>query len=153
MNKQLSACLLLIASVGAAAPSNASDQSDCPTEKTLEGRMRIADGELSCDELARRAIPPRPISPAEKRRIIAAFDTLLVDSPSARWRWGKVFRGNVACVWINSKNRMGGYSGWSEYTFDLQTGEVSSSEELEALLARLDLPPASIGLCGKIPSS
>jgi hypothetical protein len=153
MKKELVISLWLTVSIGFTAPSNASADASCPTESTLEGRMRIADGEPSCAELAKRAIPARQISPSEKKRIMAAFDTLLVDSPSARWRWGKVIRGNVACLWVNSRNRMGGYSGWSEYTFDLESGDISSSEELDALLARLGTADSSNNICGAIPSS
>lgn len=115
--------------------------------------MRIADGEPSCEEIAKRSIPARPISFVERKRIMAAFDRLLVDGPSARWRWGKVVRGNVACLWINSKNRMGGYSGWSEYTFNLDDGTILSREDLQALLMRLGMASSEDNFCGTMPSA
>lgn len=114
---------------------------DCPDPDTAIGRKRLRAGEASCEQQAENAakekIPARPITAAEQRRIIVHFDNILVDGPSARWRWGDVKRGHVASFCVNSKNRMGGYAGWQRYTFDLETGEESSFEELEALLARL----------------
>ncbi len=153
MNRLIVLLLVVTASLGAFDSVFASEPSDCPIEGTLEGRMRIADGEPSCEEIAKRSTPARPISLTERKRIMAAFDRLLVDGPSARWRWGKVVRGNVACLWINSKNRMGGYSGWSEYTFNLDDGTVSSREELEALLMRLGMAGSEGNICGTMPSA
>ena len=114
---------------------------DCPTPDTTAGQFRIRQGEASCSELAERAakdkIAHRAITTAEQRRIIAHFDTILVDGPSARWRWGKVVRGHIACLSVNSKNRMGGYSGWGRYTFDLEDGSVLDLDEMDALMDRL----------------
>ena len=139
----------ILAMLAIADPAHADDKTpaDCPDESTLLGRMRIADGEPSCEQVAKNAMPHRSITPAEQRRIIAHFDTILVDGPSARWRWEKVIQGSLACFWVNSKNRMGGYSGWSRYTFDLKTGKASSLDELNELLARLNMPEASKDIC------
>jgi hypothetical protein len=119
----------------------------CPDARTLEGRMCHAEQDDAAESRDRDSIPHRPISVAEQRRIIAYFDTILVDGPSARWRWGKVVRGSIACFWVNSKNRMGGYSGWSQYTFDLKTGQEQSFDELRALLARLNMPDTVNDIC------
>jgi hypothetical protein len=124
---------------------------DCPTEETASGRFRIRRGELSCSQQAKIAerdkIAPRPITASEKKRIIDHFDLLLVDGPSARWRWGNVVRGHVACFAVNSKNRMGGYAGWSRFTFDLETGEEVNIEQMEALLERLNMEGEMRDIC------
>lgn len=124
---------------------------DCPDSETASGRFRIRQGELSCEQQAENAakekIPARPITAAEQRRIIAHFDTILVDGPSARWRWGNVVRGHVACFSVNSKNRMGGYSGWGRYTFDLETGEELDLDEMDALLERLNVKERPRDIC------
>ena len=124
---------------------------DCPDPDTAVGQFRIRQGELSCEEIAEREakdqIPPRSITAAEKQRIMAHFDQILVDGPSARWQWGKVVRGHVACLSVNSKNRMGGYAGWSRYTFDLETGEETRTAELEALMERLGMPNQVRDIC------
>ena len=120
---------------------------DCPSENDATGRYRIRWGETSCEELAAKKIKPRKITPAEQRRIIGHFDNILVDGPSARWRWGNVVRGHIACFDINSKNRMGGYSGWSKYSYDLKTGEETSFAEVQALLDRLEVERAAGDIC------
>lgn len=114
---------------------------DCPDPETAIGRKRLRAGEASCEQqvedAAKAKIPPRPISSAEQRRITAHFDEILLDGPSARWRWGDVKQGHIACFRVNAKNRMGGYTGWQRYTFDLETGEEASFEDQQALLTRL----------------
>lgn len=124
---------------------------DCPTEEDATGRWRIRGGEPSCADLAKEAalkkILPRKVTPVEQRRIISHFDDILVDGPSARWRWGKVVRGHIACFAVNSKNRMGGYSGWMSYSFDLKTGEETSIGELQALLTRLNVDEKHSDIC------
>lgn len=124
---------------------------DCPTGDTAAGRLRIRLGEPSCAEIAEKAkfdsTPPRKITAAEQRRIIAHFDDILVDGPSTRWRWGDVIGGSVACFAINSKNRMGGYTGWQRFSFDLRTRQEINLEDVDALLARLEVAPAK-NVCG-----
>lgn len=116
---------------------------DCPDPETAGGRFRIRQGELSCEQQAENAakekIPARPISAAEQRRIIAHFDLILLDGPSARWRWGKVERGHVAWFMVNAKNRMGAYTGWSCYSFDFETGKEFSLDEFAELTERLEI--------------
>lgn len=112
---------------------------DCSSEATQDGRYRIRLGEKSCEQQAKEAAPPRDMTAAEQKRIIAHFDDILVDGPSARWRWGKVVRGSIACLSVNAKNRMGGYSGWVRYTFDLETGKELNLDELDALMDRLGM--------------
>ena len=104
---------------------------DCPTEETLAGRYRILSGETPCAEAEKRSLTGRPISAAEKRRIIAYFDGLLLDGPSARWKWGKVVNETTACFSINAKNRMGAYTGWELYFFDLKTGRGDNYEDAQ----------------------
>lgn len=115
---------------------------DCPTDETAYGRMRIRTGEASCAEqaaeIAKQQIPPRKTTQAEKQRIIARFDDLLVDGPSARWKWGDVVRGSVACFSVNSKNRMGGYTGWTRYSFDLETGDAQNLDSFSELADMLE---------------
>lgn len=40
------------------------------------------------------------------------LDTVLIDGASARFRWQPVKSPRVYCAHVNSRNRMGGYTGW-----------------------------------------
>lgn len=125
------------------------DIDGCVSEETERGQRLVRMGIYpSCEEIAareaRNALPSRDLTASEKRRIAAHFDTILKDGPSARWRWGKVVRGSVACLTINAKNSFGGYTGWTNYHFDLDTGKESRPEELAELLARLDMDASQV---------
>lgn len=67
--------------------------------------------------------PSRNVTAAEQRATKTHFNLVLIDAPSARWRWLKVARGSLVCGYLNGKNRFGGYTGWTPFTYDLKTKE------------------------------
>lgn len=118
-------------------------EEECLSEDSRRGRLLIPRGlAVSCEQLAEQKklqadrerkskLPPRAITQAEKKRVMAYYNMRLKDAPSARWKWGKVVYGSIACVLINAKNSFGGYTGWSPYKFDLQLGsEVTGYEHI-----------------------
>lgn len=97
---------------------------DCADPKTNIGRFQIERGEArSCDE---PIIPDRPVSPDLQAKVRTYFDNALRDGPSARWRWEKLKGGKVVCGYVNAKNALGAYSGWSPFVFVVadETGSV-----------------------------
>ncbi|MDZ7824516.1 MAG: hypothetical protein U5K75_11100 [Ahrensia sp.] len=48
-----------------------------------------------------------------KTEIKAALDLVLIDAPSARFQWQPVRSPQAYCAHFNSRNRLGGYSGWT----------------------------------------
>lgn len=58
----------------------------------------------------------QPPSAQMKSAIMQAADAKLIDGASARYKWPNEDRGGVVyCGWVNAKNRMGGYTGWSPF--------------------------------------
>lgn len=67
---------------------------------------------------AKPAAPTGPysLSPASKRDIIAQVKDKLLDGESARWRWPKhVAEFGLYCGFVNAKNRMGAYTGFTPF--------------------------------------
>ncbi|WP_411340308.1 hypothetical protein V6U71_21470 [Sphingopyxis sp. J-6] len=60
---------------------------------------------------------PRPISAADKAKIVAEADKLLFDGPAARWQWGLRKSDFIYCGFVNGKNRMGAYVGWTPFYY------------------------------------
>lgn len=60
--------------------------------------------------------PPGPVTDGIIRSARAALDERLLDYPSARFR---DVHGNamVVCGFVNAKNRMGAYTGWSRFAY------------------------------------
>lgn len=59
---------------------------------------------------------PRPINDLEKANIRKAITKKLIDPGSAQFRWNPNFLNSVTyCGFVNSKNRMGGYVGFSAF--------------------------------------
>lgn len=58
---------------------------------------------------------PKPPTPAVQATIKRYWETELVDAPSARWLWPLQRDSKLYCGWINAKNRLGGYGGWTPY--------------------------------------
>lgn len=68
------------------------------------------------------AIPDRPATESEQRRAKTAFDAIAYDGPSARWRFEFVKRNDLVCGYVNSKNQLGAYAGWTPFAFGLKDG-------------------------------
>jgi len=71
---------------------------------------------------------PRPITDAEKAMIRQAVKKKLIDPGSAQFRWNtRVSHSVVYCGFVNSKNRMGGYVGFTAYEVmvDRQTNSIA----------------------------
>lgn len=67
---------------------------------------------------AKAAAPTGPysLSLANKRDIIAQVKDKLLDGESARWRWPKhVAEFGLYCGFVNAKNRMGAYTGFTPF--------------------------------------
>ena len=57
-----------------------------------------------------------PGAGVEVKSIQRALDAELLDFPSARFRDVHMTQDRVdVCGWVNSKNRMGGYVGWTQF--------------------------------------
>jgi hypothetical protein len=56
------------------------------------------------------------LTPANKRDIVAQVKDKLLDGESARWRWPKhVAEFGLYCGFVNAKNRMGAYTGFTPF--------------------------------------
>jgi hypothetical protein len=70
-----------------------------------------------------------PITPARQAQIKARFDNVLLDGVSARWKWQPQRSRLLYCGWVNAKNRMGAYSGWSPYYVMFEkSGRITSAK-------------------------
>jgi hypothetical protein len=58
--------------------------------------------------LAALTAPPASL----QTEIRAALNPVLIDAPSARFQWQEARSPRAYCAHVNSRNRMGGYSGW-----------------------------------------
>jgi len=87
--------------------------------------MRAIDmGTPSCVKPVHRApFKPRPITAAEQAAIKAKADLLMFDGPSSRWQWPLKRDADVYCGFVNGKNRMGAYVGWTP--FYISGGELA----------------------------
>lgn len=64
------------------------------------------------------AFAAAPLNPGEKAAIVKAFDALLLDGLSARWRWPTPAEEGTAityCGFVNGKNSMGAYTGYRPF--------------------------------------
>ena len=83
----------------------------------------------------------RQITDADKRAIAAVMREKLNDGFSAHYRWpAKTSEGGIYCVWVNSKNGFGAYSGFTPYTVLLVS--IKGNESFAELLHREDEDPA-----------
>ena len=100
----------------------------CADPDTAAGMRAIDNGVPSCDR-PRVAPAQRAITPGERRKMLAAFDKILRDGPTTRWRVENV-RGNfLVCGYLNSKNAFGAYVGWKPFTYDIQSDSASTYDE------------------------
>lgn len=78
------------------------------------------------------AISPTPSdfpSKQGKAEVRAAFDRKLFDGTSARYLFEPAKSDDFVCVWVNAKNRMGAFTGWTVYIVSKsKAGEVSISD-------------------------
>lgn len=73
--------------------------------------------------------------------IRAALDPVLIDAPSARFQWQEVRSPRAYCAHVNSRNRMGGYSGWMLFCVNTDGAPMrvfldSPSLDLASMIAR-----------------
>lgn len=120
------------------------DADGCPDSNTSYGRLLIEAGE-SCPRLDkelkqqaaleanRRAVverfSTRAISPALKAAITRKMNLIAIDGPSIRYIWPSQKHPYAYCGFINGKNRMGGYTGWT--TFIASLDDVGGLEFVE----------------------
>lgn len=91
---------------------------ECFPPDTVTGRRQIRLGQCR-DPDAPPPVADRQPSAAEQQKAKTAFDIIAYDGPSARWRFELVKSGKLVCGYVNAKNRMGGYVGWTPFIFDL----------------------------------
>ena len=103
-------------------------QADCADPETATGRRRILLGEPSCDAPEKPKTANRPVTAAEQKLAKAAFDEIAFDGPAARWRW-EFARGTIVCGYVNGKNRIGAYTGWAPFIFDLESRSFNTYED------------------------
>jgi hypothetical protein len=80
--------------------------------------MAVAAQKKSAMSAKKVATPTGPysLSPANKRDIVAQVKDKLLDGESARWRWPKhVAEFGLYCGFVNAKNRMGAYTGFTPF--------------------------------------
>ncbi len=67
-----------------------------------------------------------PVTAAQQAKAKAFFDKTLFEGPTARWQFAYVRR-DFVCGFVNSKNRFGGYVGWTPFFYHpgLQIGELA----------------------------
>lgn len=132
----LSVLLLLAAELGR-------DADGCPDINTSYGRLLIEAGE-SCARIDNerkqqaaleakresivRRYSPRSIAPNLKAAIVRRMNILAIDGPSIRYLWPIQKHPYVYCGFINGKNRLGGYTGWTTFI-----AELSDNGTLESL--------------------
>lgn len=51
----------------------------------------------------------------EQASIKNAFEDVLLDAASARFRWPKLASEASYCGWVNAKNAVGAFTGWQQY--------------------------------------
>jgi hypothetical protein len=79
---------------------------------------------------------PLALTPQEEQSIIAAVKNELVDPDSAVFKDVVIYRQNgvpIACGLVNSKNRMGGYSGFTPFTANPVNALVYQERYSEAM--------------------
>jgi hypothetical protein len=122
----VSAILVFLAVASTGAPHGCLD----PDDSTPSG-IRALDGGETCLK-PRKGLPKEPvvpITPARQAQIKARFDTVLLDGVSARWKWQPQRSRLLYCGWVNAKNRMGAYSGWSPYYVMFEkSGRITSAK-------------------------
>ena len=91
---------------------------------------RIDAGEVSCQSLRPKAAD-RVATVREQAKVKAYFDGVLFDGPAARWKFEAVKGGSQICGTVNAKNRLGAYTGWHGFIYDLkdETGSIYDDDK------------------------
>ena len=80
------------------------------------GLILAATVALSAPALAADASAPWTLSARNKADIVRQLKDRLADGETARWRWPKHQpQFGLYCGWVNAKNRMGAYTGFTPY--------------------------------------
>lgn len=86
-----------------------------PDETTLMGQRLIGLGE-PCHKTVPFPGVTGPASAALQTAVRRHFEMILLDAPSARWKWLPVRGdGRIYCGYVNAKNRIGGYTGFQMF--------------------------------------
>ena len=57
----------------------------------------------------------------------------MFDGPSARWRFDKVRNNAIVCGFVNGKNQLGGYTGWTPFVFNLKDGQGTIYQDKDSV--------------------
>lgn len=98
---------------------------ECFPPDTVTGQRQIRLGQCR-DPNEPLPAPDRTPSASEQQRAKAAFDAIAFDGPSARWRFDVLRQGHLVCGYVNGKNQVGGFTGWTPFIFDLADGRFST---------------------------
>lgn len=115
---------------------------ECFPPDTVTGQRQIRIGE--CPDPDKPPPPPdRAPTASEQNRAKAAFDLVAFDGPSARWRFEVTRKGYLVCGYVNAKNRLGAYVGWTPFTYDLDDDTFATHGDQQWLydLVCHDKPP------------
>jgi hypothetical protein len=123
------------------------DKNGCPDMKTLEGRILFEEGKtcpkwIAEDNARKKAqkaqdenlagVIGKPLSPKAEQQIKSLFFRILIDGSSAQYLFPLVSDEKVYCGFVNSKNRYGGYVGWSRFYADFDyDGSIKNVEILD----------------------
>lgn len=88
---------------------------------------------------ATAAYTPRPVSPADKAKIMRKADELMFDGPATRWEWPMRRDAEVYCGKLNGKNQLGAYTGWRPFYYVRESFVIVTKDE----------DPTYEVLCGK----
>jgi hypothetical protein len=100
----------------------------CVSEDTPGASYLLGAGAVSCESLKPK-VPDRTPTVREQAKVKAYFDNELFDGPAARWKFETVKGGSQICGTVNAKNRLGAYTGWHGFIFDLKDGAGSIYDE------------------------
>lgn len=75
-----------------------------------------------------------PVTTTQQAQAKAYFGKTLFDSQAARWQFTYNRRGTI-CGYVNSKNRFGGYVGWTPFYFSASGLDGVIADEDEELTA------------------
>ncbi len=89
----------------------------------------------------------KPISSQLKTKISYFYGRLAVDPQSSIYRWLPQTHPEYICVWINSKNRYGGYVGWEMQLFRIEKdGSIESGLHVKDRVAKI-VPSTTPEIC------
>lgn len=130
------------------APSSSGlDKFGCPDMKTLEGRILFEEGKtcpkwIAEDNARKKAqkaqnenlagVVGKPLSSKAEQQIKSLFFRILIDGASAQYLLPMVSDEKIYCGFVNSKNRLGGYVGWTRFSAEFDyDGSITKVELLD----------------------